>query len=430
MRVECPHCNTKGNIDDSLIPAGGRNIRCPKCRDLFLVGGTSVSDTSAVDTSASASGTAPIEEPSPSGTGVSGDFGGALQESPSAPSPHSENPYLLDADSPPPDSTAKDLFDQQTAQSGGNFAYGVNFIGTGGALFLLYAKNLVFTVLTLGIYYFWGKVKVLKFLASQTELGRGDSFTFHGEAKMLFKGAAIAGVVYVTVTLLFEYLATFHFAFSLIFIFLFLMAVPFAVIGTIRYRFGNTSWRGVYFSFRGVYKTYLKIFLKGVFFIIPTLSFYIPFWHANSQRFFRQNTHFGTMNFGYTGVGKEIFKTIYIKAFFLIPLTAGIYYFWYKAKLIRYDWEHTTFNGLNFSSTITGSKLLMLQLTNMLLLTFTLGLAFSWVKTRTLTHKFSWVQIEGDADLDKIVQDIIEGGQTGEGLADIFDFDIGMFLSW
>ncbi len=37
MRVQCPQCGAGGNIPDANIPAGGRNVVCPKCQTAFLV---------------------------------------------------------------------------------------------------------------------------------------------------------------------------------------------------------------------------------------------------------------------------------------------------------------------------------------------------------------------------------------------------------
>ncbi|HET7752577.1 MAG TPA: tetratricopeptide repeat protein, partial [Anaeromyxobacteraceae bacterium] len=37
MRVACPHCPARYSVDDGRIPAGGLNVRCPKCKGVFPV---------------------------------------------------------------------------------------------------------------------------------------------------------------------------------------------------------------------------------------------------------------------------------------------------------------------------------------------------------------------------------------------------------
>ncbi|MGL1930688.1 MAG: zinc-ribbon domain-containing protein [Desulfotalea sp.] len=34
MRIVCPHCQVKGKVKDDLI---GRKVRCPKCKEIFVV---------------------------------------------------------------------------------------------------------------------------------------------------------------------------------------------------------------------------------------------------------------------------------------------------------------------------------------------------------------------------------------------------------
>ena len=53
MKVSCPACSAKYNVDENRIPAGGLRMRCPKCGASFRV---------------DASGAAPVEE-APAATG-------------------------------------------------------------------------------------------------------------------------------------------------------------------------------------------------------------------------------------------------------------------------------------------------------------------------------------------------------------------------
>ncbi|HYX93151.1 MAG TPA: zinc-ribbon domain-containing protein, partial [Myxococcaceae bacterium] len=37
MRVTCPFCQTKYNIDDKRVPPGGAKLKCAKCKSLFPI---------------------------------------------------------------------------------------------------------------------------------------------------------------------------------------------------------------------------------------------------------------------------------------------------------------------------------------------------------------------------------------------------------
>ncbi len=57
-----------------------------------------------------------------------------------------------------------------------------SFHGSAGTLFGIQLINLLLTIVTLGIYSFWGKTKVRGYLWSQTEF-EGDRFAYHGTGK-------------------------------------------------------------------------------------------------------------------------------------------------------------------------------------------------------------------------------------------------------
>ncbi|SFR82685.1 YjgN family protein [Sphingomonas jatrophae] len=67
----------------------------------------------------------------------------------------------------------------------------IDFRGLGGDVFLLQLGNLALTILTLGIYRFWGKTRVRRFLWRNTLLD-GDPLEYRGTGLELFVGALLA----------------------------------------------------------------------------------------------------------------------------------------------------------------------------------------------------------------------------------------------
>ena len=61
------------------------------------------------------------------------------------------------------------------------------FRGSGGELFKITIVNFLLTIVTLGIYYFWGRTRVRQYIYSQTEF-EGDRFVYHGTGKELLIG--------------------------------------------------------------------------------------------------------------------------------------------------------------------------------------------------------------------------------------------------
>src|SRR5512145_2817221 len=61
------------------------------------------------------------------------------------------------------------------------------FHGAGGSLLGIHIVNVLLTIITFGVYYFWAKVRVRSYLLGQTEFA-GDRFAYHGTGKELLLG--------------------------------------------------------------------------------------------------------------------------------------------------------------------------------------------------------------------------------------------------
>ncbi len=309
--------------------------------------------------------------------------------------------------------------------------------GSGNTLFGIYIVNLFLTVLTLGIYYFWGKTRIRQYLAGHVEF-EGDRFAYHGTGKELFVGWLKALLVlFLPLFVLGLIIALWardsilaQIIFQLLVYAVILIVIPLATVGSRRYRLSRLSWRGIRFSFRGRAKEFMRIFIPGVLLSVITLGLYLPFFWSNARRFLVNNAYFGTVPFEFDGRGEDLFGR-YVRAILLSIVTFGIYWFWFAAERQRYYWAHTTFSTARFRSTVTGGPLFRLSVGNFLLLIFTLGLAWPWVLQRSVRFAFANLSLEGELDTSTIVQDAQAAGVTGEGIAefldlDFFDIDLGV----
>ena len=299
------------------------------------------------------------------------------------------------------------------------------FHGEGGTLFGIHLKNLLLTIVTLGVYTFWAKTNVRQYLYGQTAVG-GDRFGYHGTGGELLKGWLKAiGLVIVGFVLMAVLSALVHpivgvIALYAVGIFVFF---PLAMLGSRRYRLSRTSWRGIRFSFRGEFKELVGVFVPGVLLTICSLGLYYPFFHANVRRYFVNETRFGTGAFSFTGEGRELFAR-HLSLYLLVPLTLGIYWFWHAAFRHRYYWQHTGFGNARFNSTLRGGDLLVFSLVNGLLVMITLGIAYPWVQVRTQNFMCERIGVGDLAAFDSALQDAQRSSATGEGLADALDVDL------
>jgi uncharacterized membrane protein YjgN (DUF898 family) len=306
------------------------------------------------------------------------------------------------------------------------------FHGSGGSLFGIHIVNMFLTVVTLGIYYFWAKVRVRKYLSSESEF-EGDRFAYHGTGKELLvgflKAVLVFGVPLVLLGIIQEFLVripALRVVLGLVTYAAVLVLIPFAIVGARRYRLSRTSWREIRFSFRGRALDFIKLFVAGSFLSGITLGLYYPFFDTRRHGFLVSHSYFGNQKFDFDGRGRDLFGSFLVVILLFFP-TLGLIWFWYLAKKQRYFWEHTSLATAHFHSTVTGTRLFLLTVGNLLLLVVTLGLGFPWIMVRNVRFAFRYLTLEGPLDLSSIQQEAQAATATGEALAGFLDagLDLG-----
>ncbi len=291
--------------------------------------------------------------------------------------------------------------------------------------------NNFLTVATLGVFYFWGKVRVRRYLLSETEF-LDDRFAYHGTGKEVLIGWLKAGVVFglplVALQILPDLVGNRAVAMGARILASGVVAlmIPVAMVGARRYRLSRTSWRGIRFSFRGRAGEFVRLFVAGWVLTALTLGISYPIFDAKRQAFLVAHTYFGNQRFEFDGRGRDLLGSFLVTLLLTVP-TLGLCWFWFLAKRRRYFWDQTTFATSRFHSTVGAFPLLALVMGNALLLFGTLGLAWPLVKVRNIRFALRYLSLEGPLDLERIQQEAQAATATGEGLTSFLDadFDIG-----
>ena len=332
----------------------------------------------------------------------------------------------------------------------------IGFHGSGGGLFKIMLVNWILTILTLGIYSFWGKTKVRRYLCEQSSFV-GDRFHYHGTGGELLRGALIFGGMIILFNLGLYSIEQFWGLQARGFaeiggILLIVFLLPVIMVGAFRYRLSRTAWRGIRFSFRGKRKSALWLFVKGYLLMIVTFYLYWPYFVVKMQKFWRGGSYFGNQSFKYDGKGGDIMKAfllmilLYLVCMVLpmtlqplfpeidkkvgamvlavswIPLLAGFMY--YTVYLDRYHWSKTEFAGGRFHYDATAWQWFLLNLTNLLIIIFTLGFGIPLAIIRSRQFLANHLAVVGDMQLSQVVQEAQKSSALGEGVADGFDMDI------
>lgn len=348
-------------------------------------------------------------------------------------------------------------------------------------LLWLCLKNAFLTLLTLGIYNFWGRTKIRRYLWERT-LFCGERTEYTGRGLELFTGFILISLI---VLLPFGFFRDYtinvlpHTAFgathpalvgliTLIPIILFLYFLGVALYRQRRYRLKKTLWRGIRPCLSGSEWRYGLFFLKGTFLNLITLGLAFPYFTVSLWQRLMANTHLGgqqmTSTVSLKRIYKRFFKAIALWVgvnilsiiFFSLAvgisasiadrngvdgdslvsfsgLAGGLFSFvslyvmiaWYKAAYWKELAEGLSYNGLTFTSSAKAKDFLWLSLGNLALFVITLGFGRPGIALRRQRFLCRHVTIHGDMSPDNLVQEV-QAHDTGEGMADafdVFDFD-------
>lgn len=351
--------------------------------------------------------------------------------------------------------------------------YPFQFHGSAGEYFRIWIVNTALTILTLGIYAAWAKVRTRRYFYGHTTLD-GANFDYLANPISILKGNLIMGamgLLYIGSGAVFPPLA-------LVILLLFGVVSPWLIYKAFRFRARNTTYRNLRFSFGGQlgesYVAYLWLALAAPF----TLGLIIPYQAWRAKRFFYNNMSFGSSRFQFR-VEAGSFYAIYLKmlGFFLLlavgvsvaapavfyfmektsasgeqpmsgpgvsevfiaiaTIVGGIAYIAFILGISQYIAVRTT--NLCLNSTSVGQQgvrfvsqqrlrdMIGLYLTNLIAIIFTIGLAIPWAKVRLARYRASKTSIIAPAGgLEFFTAGASEQEDAlGDAAADVFDMDIG-----
>jgi uncharacterized membrane protein YjgN (DUF898 family) len=304
-----------------------------------------------------------------------------------------------------------------------------DYQGSSSHLLLLYLKLIGLSIVTLGIYSFWGRTEIRRYLWGQIRFA-SQPFGYHGTGKEMFLGwlLFVGGLICVYTVLGALAMALGRegaLAVGLLYVGALGLIAPYAMHGAIRYRWSRTSWAGRRFAYRGDFLQFASILWLGVVLSVVTLSLYLPIFLTQLRKHVVENTWFGGQPFQFEGEGKELLWP-WAKCLLLLLPTLGIYRFWFQAETNRYHWMRTRFVEVPFRSTVDGGSLFLLTVTNYLLTVFTLGIGYPWAVSRKLSYLTENLKLESLPRIQLLEQRLDETSAVGDVLGGTLGTDAGI----
>ena len=197
------------------------------------------------------------------------------------------------------------------------------YFGTRGPLFRLYLLTSLLTLVTLGIYRFWAKTRIRKYIWSATS-GDGDSFEYTGTGLEKFLGFLVA-IVILAIYLGIVQMALFYFGLNLFVdpqnqgqelaqigaIYLTLLAVLplmlFAQYRARRYKMARSRWRGIRFGMENGAWGYAARALGYYLLNAMTLGLLNPLATFRLDKYMADRSWYGDARFEQTGRWQDLY---------------------------------------------------------------------------------------------------------------------------
>ncbi len=189
------------------------------------------------------------------------------------------------------------------------------FTATRGSFLKLLLLNALLTLLTLGVYRFWAKTKVRRYLWSHIRF-LDDPLEYTGTAGELFLGFLIVlavlfplGFIYTTIQALVPPdRGWLHVALEVAYYMVLFALIQIGFYRAWRYRMSRTRWRGIRFGLDGSSWEYLRLASGWTVLTVLTLGIAYPWMQVELWRYQMRHTHIGRETFQFNGGGRDLLK--------------------------------------------------------------------------------------------------------------------------
>jgi uncharacterized membrane protein YjgN (DUF898 family) len=341
----------------------------------------------------------------------------------------------------------------------------VEFIGSGSEYFKIWIVNLLLSIITLGIYSPWAKVRKNKYFYRNTRVA-GSSFDYHGNPKAILKGRILAVLIIAAL----QFSQKVNPALYGLVVILVATILPWMITRAYSFRLHNTSWRGIRMHFHGTVTSAYLMFLLYGFLTVITLGICFPLLYRQMRLFLVNNAAFGTTRSELTISSGDVFgvfiKTVLISigVGLVISVALGIFmnflvgtlsfksgrpsqamFVWigiiaiasyllyrvivqsfFRTRMTNLVWDHSRLGSIRFESHQRARDLASIIASNALLTFITLGFYWPWAKVQLSKYYADTLLIYAPDGLNSFVADVESAvAAAGDEITEALDVDFG-----
>lgn len=336
------------------------------------------------------------------------------------------------------------------------------FTGSGWEYFKIWIVNLLLTIVTVGIYSAWAKVRNKQYFYGNTHIADA-TFEYTADPVKILIGRVIAFVIYLGAVF------SGHLSpiLSIVLSILLLVFLPWIIVSSLRFNARHSSYRNIPFRFSGTVVGALTTFIGWPLLGILSLGLLFPFVWKKQAEYVTNNHSYGGEPFKFDVHVKEYYKMLLILigatvVFFvafavliggtaalgalgsgggfdpsvllaMVPMMIAYIAFYFAlgsyvvVTMANIHWNNTKLQNHQFESDWSVLSYLGLILVNTFGILVTLGLFIPFAKVRAAAYKANHTALIVQGDLDGfIAQNLESSNAVGEGVHDIFDIDISL----
>jgi uncharacterized membrane protein YjgN (DUF898 family) len=317
------------------------------------------------------------------------------------------------------------------------------FHGKGSEYCKIWLVNVILSIVTLGIYSPWAKVRRKQYFYGSTHV-QGASFQYLANPVKILKGRVIVVGLLVVQSIASDFLPVVGFILGLAILIIF----PWLVVRSLAFNARNSAVRNIRFGFDGTVGEAAKVYVLWPFLAVLTFGILFPYVYFHQKKFIVQNSSYGTTGFTFTATANEYYGLVFSA---LIPIVIGIavvvatgslfppvaflmglVVYLYLFALFSVKTTNLLYNSSQLAlhrlkANLRIKEYMALVLTNSIGIALTMGLFHPWAKVRTLRYKLEHLTLVASGDLDSfIAKEQKEVSAVGEEMSDFLDFDFGL----
>ena len=330
----------------------------------------------------------------------------------------------------------------------------LEFTGRGGEYFMIWLTNTVLTILTLGIYSAWAKVKRNRYFYGHTKLD-GTGFEYLADPKRILLGRIIALALLIAFGL-----ADLVPLLALPAALAAMLIMPWLMNNALRFRMHNTAYRNIRFRFKARYGEAFAVYILWPALAAISLGLLWPCMLRRHQRFAAEHTAYGATSFYFHAPLKPYYEmlglmvlayivtiVVLVILVLLFPVSSenssfaagsiislpifGLLFLIIgsiqKTAAANILYRSTSIAGHRFNADLRIGGFFRLLLVNTILTVLTLGLYSPWAKVKMTKYKVDHIKFLANGDLGQFAAAEKEKvSALGEEIGAMLDLEIGL----